>query len=380
MFIGSVEPLDCVLRRHQTGSRTVRSLTEAEAKVITVLLAATADGEKEKLRRIEIPRSTYHAARRRAYEEGWLKDRYVPDPSRFGLPWATIVLARPFADRAATLSGLWEADPTHVHTWQSPQLALGVSFHPSSEAAKASIDRLTDRKLSSRTFAVIAPLTEPTIPVYFDFEGLWSHLSMAKGAIAYPVGLGGNPRPDGAPPVSNHLRWAATELVHRPFSAAEAGRGSHLVGPLGLPFSQRRLLAQGWVTHRTLLDPAAVPAFQGRSANDLILLTGELRAGSKPEELFQVLTRECRVYPFLYATFDRQILVGALGAGPSAPNAPRPSPVEPARRPVMPTFQEFVQGIEILSEPVERLTAPVDHRYDRLFPRAVPAGQMAAAG
>ena len=55
-------------------------------------------------------------------------------------------------------------------------------------------------------------------------------------------------------------------------------------------------------------------------------------------------------------------MVGALGA--STPPPPTDSP----RRPVLATFRDFLEGIEIVQEPADRFVARVDHRYDRLLP------------
>ena len=57
--------LDSVLVRLQPGTGPpVRALTESEARVIAVLLAARPDRERERLHQVQIPRSTYHAVRR----------------------------------------------------------------------------------------------------------------------------------------------------------------------------------------------------------------------------------------------------------------------------------------------------------------------------
>src|SRR5579859_4874551 len=107
----------------------MRALTEAEGRVIAVLLGERATNERDRLKQLAVPRSTYHAARRRAYAEGWLRDRYVPEPGRFGFPVVTVAVLRPFADRAAELSERWSTHPTNVLTWLSPQVAVGVFFH-----------------------------------------------------------------------------------------------------------------------------------------------------------------------------------------------------------------------------------------------------------
>lgn len=315
-----------------------------------------------------MPRSTYHAARRRAYEERWLEDRYVPDPARFGLPIVTFAVARPYLDHLDELVSAWSAPPSNVVTWTSPQVALGVFFHADRTRATEEMARLLPTGWSRWSHQLSVDVRGPSVPVYFDYEGLWGHLAEIAGTTTYPNGLGGAEVADDAPPaLSPHQRWAAGELIHRPFVAEGEGRAGHLVGPLGLPFSQLRVLRLGWVVHRVLLDPGRVPPFRGRSADQVTLILGELRDGHRPETLFQVLTRECRVFPFLYVTDGRRLLMGALGRNPATP--PPPSTTAEPRRAVLATLQESLQGIEIIAESAAAFRTAVDHRYDRLFPR-----------
>jgi hypothetical protein len=362
-------PLDAVLRRPPEGGSTTRALTEAEARVIAVLLGGAGLSERERLHRIGVPRSTYHAARRRAYEEGWLEDRYVPDPARFGYPFVTFVVVRPYVDHIQELVAAWSAAPSNMLTWTTPQLALGVFFHSDRARADKEIGRLVPPEWSRWSYLLPVDVRGPSVPVFFDYEGLWGHIVDLPGTSTYPNGLGGSGlADDGVPALTDHQRWAARELVHRPFMADAEGRAGHLVGPLGLPFSQFRLLRLGWVTHRVLLDPGRVPPFRGRAGDQVTLVLGELREGARPEELFQTLTREARVFPFLYASDGHRLLMGALGRNPtsSTPSSGSPEP----RRPVLPTLQAFLQGIEILSEAAAGFRSAVDHRYDRLFPRS----------
>ena len=346
----------------------MRALTDAEGRVIAVLLGGVGLSERDRLKRIQVPRSTYHAARKRAYEELWLKDRYIPDPARFGLPIAAFAVVRPYVDRIHELVEGWSKAPSNVLTWTSPQLALGVFFLRSKAEADKQASRLLPGGWSRWSYFLPVDVRGPTVPVYFDYEGLWSHLTDLAGTSTYPNGLGGTELPDDeAPPLTDHQRWAAGEIIHRPFIADAEGRPGHLVGPLGLPFSQQRMLRLGWVVHRVLLDPAKVPPFRGRAADQVTLIMGEFREGQRPEVLFQTLTRECRVFPFLYATDGRRLLMGALGRNPAVP-AP-PEAVPQPRRPVMATLQTALQGIEILAEASNAFRSAVDHRYDRLFPR-----------
>jgi hypothetical protein len=341
----------------------VRALTDSEARVIAVLLAARPDRERERLRQVQIPRSTYHAVRRRAYQEGWLRDRYVPHPVPLGRPYVSFLLARPYADRFADFGSAVAAEPGSVVLWTGTQVALAVVFHAGAEDGTRLAGRLAKERLGAAPLTMTVAADSPTVPVYFDFEGLWCHLAGTEGTLAYPHGLGGPLRTaeEDPAPLSKHQEWAIGELLRRPFVATEQGRGGHLVGPFGLPFSQRRVLARGWVTHRTLLEPGRLPAYQGRAADQVVFVSGTPKPGARPEQLFQTLTHECLVYPFLFVVGEDRWLLGALGGG--SPTAAGPS----ERRPVLPTLRESLEGIEILQEPANNFTSPVDHRYERLL-------------
>ncbi len=345
----------------------VRGLTDAEARVVAVLLAARPDRERERLRMVNVPRSTYHAIRRRAYDEGWLRDRYVPHPVAFGRPVVTFLVARPYADRFEELVATLGEDPGSVVVWRGSQIVLAVLFHRRPQELPRLLGRLDAGHLAPVPWTVTVDVAGPAVPVYFDYEGLWCHVAGFDGTLAYPHGLGGGASSDGegspSASLSAHQWWAASELVRRPFAVAEQGRGAHLVGPLGLPFSQRRLLQKGWVVHRTILDPGRLPPYQGRAADQVVLVTGAPREGARPELLFSTLIRESRVFPFLFAAGPRRWLFGALGGA-----SPKDQQADGARRPVLPTMREFLEGIEILQEPAAEFLSTVDHRYDRLLP------------
>jgi hypothetical protein len=353
----------------------MRSLTEAEARVIAVLLGSSPSQERERLRRIQIPRSTYHSARRRAYEEGWLRDRYVPAPFRFGWARATFLLVRPYLDKAGELLAELKENRNTVYLWGSPQVTLAVLFHESDQSSQKFLEVLKGNGLASAVRGLTADVTGPGVPVYFDFEGLWTHLSEFEGTVSYPLGLGGESEAqhDDSVGFTAHQRWAAGELIYRPFVAADQGRPAHLIGPFGLPFSQQRLLRTGSVVHRVFLDPGRLPPFKGRQASQTIFITGNLRPSAEPPALFATMTRDCRVYPFLFALRPPRVLLGALGSSLS-PNSP-PTESLGARRPVLRTLEGFLEGIEIIQESTAQLTTHVDHRYDRLLPirRARPA-------
>jgi hypothetical protein len=342
--------------------------------VIAVLLAARPDRERERLRQVPVPRSTYHAVRRRAYEEGWLRDRYIPHPVPLGRPWVSFLVARPFADRAEEFGRTVAQDPGNVVLWSGAQTAIAVTYHAQPGAAKKLLGRFESGRLAAAPWSLTVRADAPTVPVYFDFEGLWCHLAGLEGTLAYPHGLGGpltgRDGEEEEATLTPHQRWAVAELLQRPFVATGQGRGGHLVGPFGLPFSQRKMLAKGWVTHRTLLDPAKVPEHRGKSADQVVIISGSPKSGARPDGLFYTLTRECRVFPFLFVVGADRWLLSALGGASAA----APDPKGP-RRPVLPTLREYLEGIEILQEAATGFAAQVDHRYDRLVApeAAVPA-------
>ncbi|MGA8710028.1 MAG: hypothetical protein WB786_02220, partial [Thermoplasmata archaeon] len=192
-----------------------------------MLLAARPDRERERLRQVPVPRSTYHAVRRRAYEEGWLRDRYIPHPVPLGRPWVTFLVARPFADRVEEFGRAVAEDPGNVVLWSGPQTALAVTFHAQPGEAKRLLDRVASGRLAATPWSVTVRADAPTVPVYFDFEGLWCHLAGLEGTLAYPHGLGGplagRDEDEPQPALSAHQRWAVGELLRRPFVATDQG-------------------------------------------------------------------------------------------------------------------------------------------------------------
>ncbi|HXQ79249.1 MAG TPA: hypothetical protein VN819_03415, partial [Thermoplasmata archaeon] len=116
--------------------------------MIAVLLAARPDRERERLRQVPVPRSTYHAVRKRAYEEGWLRDRYVPHPVPLGRPWASFVVARPFADRVEEFGQTMAQDPGNVVLWSGAQTTLAVAFHETPEQAEQLLGRVQSNRLA----------------------------------------------------------------------------------------------------------------------------------------------------------------------------------------------------------------------------------------
>jgi hypothetical protein len=346
----------------------VRELTGAEVLTLRTLIAAGQENERERLRQTQLPRSTYHAVRKRAYEEGWLRDRYLPDPLLFGFTHATFALARPFADRADELVRSWDATPGCVLLWRAPVVTFGVFLHRGPAEASKTEEAMRKGDLATEAYTLSAALREPTVPIYFDYEGLFANMAGISGTTSYPRGLGGPGSVGvrrGMTVTSDGLRRTAQELLSHPFTSAETGRPGHLLGPIGLPRSQRRLVEQGWVDRRVLPDLARIPPYQSRVADLCVFVRGELLPGKTASALLLELTDQCRVYPFLLAVHEGRVLIGAQGQSAVGPS--QTVITVPSRKPVLPTLQAHMQSIQVVQVRSAELTPVVDHRYDRLL-------------
>lgn len=341
-----------------------RSLTEQEARVVGLLLEDSPEGERARLRRWELPRSTYHHIRRRAYAQGWVYDRYIPDPRWVGLPWVSFLLVRPFADFRGSLVDALTRDPGSVHVVVGPNLVLSIHWESRAEAAPRRWATIQEAGWAAGGVQLTVELTPGSVPVYFDYEGVWAHLIDRCGTSGYPRRLAGGTAPSGTilpGPMTSHQKWAVRYLLDRSVSSSARPGPGGPAGPFGLPFSVRRLLEQGWVSHRSILALPSLPPYQGRTADRTYFVVGHPRPGARPEQLFQQLVGECRVYPFLFVAGPDRWLIGAAGGSRDGASPPAP------RRPVLSTIGLACQGIEIFEAEGSSFVPQIDHRYDRLL-------------
>jgi len=341
-----------------------RSLTDQEARVIGLLLEDSPEGDRARLRRWRIARSTYHHIRRRATMDAWIGERYIPDPRTVGRPWLSVLLTRPFADRHTALVGDLARDPAIVHLAVTPGMLFAVAWDSEKEAAQRRWESLKLEGRISGGLQLTAQASEPTVPVYFDFEGMWCHMADLPGPAGYPRAVPTGRFASGDEPfprLTNHQRWAMRYLLERSSPAAGHPATAPRTSAWGLPSSARKMLELGWVSHRTLLAPLRIPPFQSRQTSRLYFVVGRPRPGRRPEELFQELVQDCRVYPFLWVVGDERWLIGAAG-GPSGSERP-----VSRGRPVLPTIGESVTAIEIFEMEGASMTTPIDHCYDRLL-------------
>jgi hypothetical protein len=329
----------------------MREVTEAESRVITGLLGAGNDTERLRVRESGLPRSTYVVARRRLYTEGWLYDRFVPNPVRLGIPRVTFALARPFAESVTELTERWRGLEGTVVLWRQPETLFGVFL-----GGRKGPDEVSEGLTSTLRILRGDPRTG-AVPVYFDFEGAWSEIA-GGGTRQYPRALGGEVGgevPDGHSPAfweGIHGLLARTSPSVPPVAAA------HRLRPMGLPRSQVRILANGYVEHRVLPDLTKLPPVGGARIERLALLMGSLLPGSDAKLLFQELVGSARVHPFLYAHAGGEVLLGAVaGARGTTVEGARP------RTSVVETLRRHLRGVETFWMETENLRAVVDHDY-----------------
>ena len=343
----------------------MRALTEAEARLIRALLAAPGDSEREFLEETKLPRSTYHAVRKRVYDEGWLRVRFAPHPACFGLPFVTLAVAHPFAESSVALMERWSRPESNVILWGGSSLVFAIYLHRTRDEARRFTSGLVDDAMRPRSFFLTTSTAAESLPVYFDFEGVWSHLAGIPGSSQYPRPLS-PPLPPGSHvptgPPSPGLRRAARNLILRPIVADFEGRSGHFLGLLGLTRPEHRLLDDGWVFQRVLPDLGVLPSFQDRKADQIVFVRGEFLEGKNSTGLLKALTEKCRVYPFLLAHDETGVVVGTVGQ-----SGPLPAAGDGSRPSVLGTLQEFLRRIEVDSEWVAGLTPVVDHRYDRVL-------------
>lgn len=353
----------------------MRSLTPAEALVVGALLDARPASNRDRIARARIPARTFETAAERLLSAGIVYDRYVPNPTRFGFPAVGFALARPFVERAEALVDRWLRTPGNVVLWRSPEWVFGVFFRTLATPPSRLGDALVRPDEASRAFWLSVDARDPQVPAYFDFEGAWAALNETQPSDGYPRPLAGAGEEvrglaGSRPPESD--RAVGWTLARRPLAGGAAAAGPRRRSPRFFSRSERRALSHGLVEHRVFLDLTRIPATRGRSASGLAWALGRLRERHTPEALFAALRSRGQVAPFLFATDERQVLLGAL-ARSVAGGVPVGS-AGAVRSPLQGILQEHLEAIEVIRSPLESIAVVRDHRYDLLLvgPNATP--------
>jgi hypothetical protein len=338
----------------------MKALTRNEATVVRSLLASEPVSERERIRRSGIPSRTFQGARQRAYADGWVFDRYLPDPVSIAKPYVTFVLGQPFAERYREVTDRWKNDLRCVLLWNWEETLFGI-FFTGENPTHLGVEQLGPETFR-RVFEFTADARKPHIPVFFDFEGSWSRIWELPGTHSYPHPLPSEIWEGHSKPIlSSQDRVRIADMVERPF---QQGRelGPLRVSPFYLPRSQRRLFEKSAVEHRVFLDLAKVPSYQHRPVERIAFVQGVLHPGGSVSALFRRLLA-MKVFPFLFATDESKVLLGALSPAPRGPLSSTPRPA------ILVGLQRHLRSIEIVRESVSTMNVLVNHRYDRLMER-----------
>jgi hypothetical protein len=331
----------------------MRSLTEAEARVIRVLLAGIPGPERRMVRDAEVPRTTFQTIRTRAFINGWLKERFIPHPTLFGSERIHLFVAQPYTERWNESVRALRSLENLVVLWASPETLVGVVFDRPSSPTQ---DEIQFWKSFRRCWTVVPGNPREGVLAYFDFEGAWSRWTLGKEPLSYPQAF---PTPETRTSPLSHEDWkAARRLLIRPFSSSSDRPGASLFGSSRLSRHERRLLNKGWLSRRVLPSFSEIPPLHGYRPERAVLITGIPLEGRTPRDLFADLTQRARVAPFLFAYDTERVLLGTL--------SPAPPHVARNRGSVVDVLQEHLHQIEVVREPIDSLYPVIDHRYDRL--------------
>jgi hypothetical protein len=338
----------------------VRSLSPAEAHVIHALIADVDGGERERLHVAGVPRSTYHKIRGKAYREGWIRERFVPDPVLAGTRSVRFALGEPFADRWEEAVGWWRQRRGTVVLWTGVGAILSVVFDGAPPDPERPV--LGPPEWFRRCCEVRAEATSAGVPIYFDHEGAWSRWIGAEPPVSYPIGLGGRAGaspPAGPRPLSAPRLLALRALLAPPRDPSPDGT-LDVSGTAARREEVQRFTQAGWIRHRAFPDLRRIPPRDGARLAQVVLVTGTWKASPRPAELLMRVRGDAGAVPFLYAHDPQRAILGLHG--------PRVVPDSPPAVSLGGALAEYLGEIEVVREPVDSLSYLVDHDYSRILP------------
>ncbi|MCL5984464.1 MAG: hypothetical protein M1143_02710 [Candidatus Thermoplasmatota archaeon] len=337
----------------------VMELSRSDAATILAFLSYGEASEKDRLRSSGTSRTSYHESRRRIYDHRWIQDRYVPEPRWVGFPHVAFGLSRPLADRADQYLRNVFAFPGAVVLWAMPTCVLGTFFlRNGTEAARFSGLWSDPNSVSDSSFVICDP-SQGEVAAYFDYEGLWGHLSGRSGTAGYPRGL-----PRGTSSGSSPTLGPARELFQEVSGMVGSAGAVYLHRSSGLRRSQRLLVEKGLISRRVFLGPGPVPGFGGRNMNRLLFVTGSMAPGSHARDLLLALTTAAGAFPYLVAAGGGQAVIGFLGQADPPPQANAASAFGTL---ILPALRPLLTDIKVFQGDTATIVPWLDHRYERLF-------------
>jgi hypothetical protein len=326
---------------------------------VSSLLADENVPQRERIRRAGIPSRTYERIRRRAYDEAWVYDTYVPNLSRLGRPILQSRLVHPFLEHYHKIESTWVSDPDCILLWKWSESLFGLFARP--RCQDETQEELPSAKLGNSR-GVRVDVSSGGSPIFFDFAGVWAQLGGLPAASTYPRGAPS--RIVLTPENASGERTGQRALLdlYRRFSGASATSRAIRGGPVRFSRAERRLLRSGIVTRRVLLNLGRVPSLQHRVAENVAFVQGSLLPGVRAGMLFNQLAR-ARVRPFLFLHDEKTVFIATLTS------PPRPPPPGQERPAILATLESNLREVEIVRQPLSTLSVEIDHRYDRLLER-----------
>jgi hypothetical protein len=350
---------------HNSEPARTRTLTRNESLVIKSILGSTPkESEEERIRSSGLPRTSYQEAKQRVYSMRFVHDRLIPSPQAIPMYRASLVLVRPFANKVASVSEMFRKVPGTVLIWSGMHTVLGLIFHQTEERDRAFKKELGEMAESGTVISEVTVEPSPTtIPVYFDYEGAWNHFAHTGGSAHYPRAF------PWTSTTQSNWQWSLRSttysvfaLLRRQFEEGDGKRPPNLFSPAALPRSQRRLLLDEVVEHRSFLVPGRIPSLNGIGLGDIVLLSGKLARDGKPDMIIQDLVVKCGAYPFLLFSDGSTVLMGLLAAGSRRKGASGPSSAVS----VLGVISNHLSHIEFVRETTDQLNMLRSHRYDLL--------------
>jgi hypothetical protein len=341
---------------------SLRELSGAEAKIVQQVLAVQVGSERDRIDASRIPRSSYQLIRRKLFTEKWVVPRYLPNPRVLDIRKVIFRIARPYAEEVERRTRAWISDPSTVFAWRGSGNLFGVFFDLSPRASSRDDAPPSGGNLGPGGWALEVELERVPVPVYFDFEGAWSQYAGLPGTISYPQSLRST-HASGTGSAPEVLTENRARLL-RDLLELSTQRETDLMRlhPYFLSRSLRYLVRAGYAGYRTFLDPHSIPPCDGRRVSGVALVHGTLKPGAAPEAVFQALVRNCRVFPFLFAANQQELLFASLVQTPP----PSGSNLR-GRENVLSTLESMMERVEVLREPVDSLEILVNHRYGDLI-------------
>ena len=259
-------------------------------------------------------------------------------------------VAQPFAEQWGHSVRAIRSLPNIGLLWAFQETLFAISFGHASGSPRE-VPRSTE--LFRQTWTVDSDVNREEILVYFDYEGLWSRWALDSNPITYPRGF---------PPLKRIHSYpkdgliGARSFLYRPLEFERFGMHSAILSPDRLSRREKRLLEEGTFFQRTLPNLSEIPPVQGSRLRHLVFITGYIRPGQSPRDLYARLDRGARVSPYLYTFDSERVLLAAL--------SPAPPHISRSREPVIDALRESLERIEVVREPIDSLLPVIDHRYD----------------